>query len=260
MRATIITLFMLLTTCLVLAQEAKPPKGLGDKVLDETQKGAEKIQEHVEEQIEKFKTNDTFGNLALRAGPGLSRSTVNALNGTEDHFNALGFNTHFGYLTRRWEVNLSSYVHFGKIDGLHFTVGNNQVEADGSFRTMFFAPMFKYVTEITPKTNWNLYFTAGSVQSIKLAPFTDHTGVARPNHRINYESRGGIIGIGMQEMLPFKKMHPVYVEFLYSYVRAYRMTLVDTSDFKEVNTVEAEDTSFKVFDSLFMVNLGLLLF
>jgi len=202
--------------------------------------------------------------LVLRAGPGITQRKIHASNKTEDNLLAGGFTTSFTYTPHlQWEVGIASYIYFGKIDRLEYAVNGNTVHGNGSFRSTTFLPIVKYITDISPKNAWNLYLTGGpawSLQSFKLQSFIDSHGVVRNHHKITYESRGAVIGFGFQEMLMYKELHAAYVEFLYSYMEAHKVNLVDSSDFTKVQTVSYDDQKSPINGNIFMLNFGIVLF
>jgi hypothetical protein len=226
----------------------------------------EKIEQYIQEtrvslveEINKLKDK-----LELRAGVSFTNRKVKADFDTEDDVQAPGFQTAIALrASPRFEINVSSYVHLGKVNQLDFEFDGMRLQGDGSQTSAAFAPLLKFIPGNVVMKNWYPYYFAGpswSLQSLKLKPFIDRQGVSRIDHKLTYESVGGVIGIGLEEHLPFKEMHPVFLELLFSYMHAYEVKLVDASDFIEVKTISDEERSSKINGTIFMVNMGMTFF
>lgn len=77
--------------------------------------------------------------------------------------------------------------------------------------------------------------------------------------RINFENRGGNLNIGIEEVVPYKKMHPAFIELGYSYMRSKLIYIVDASDFKEVKTL-SKAASKDFYGHYFTLRFGITLF
>lgn len=216
-----------------------------------------------EKKIDKDPLN-FYDNLSLKGGMSFYQGVINAEGGSEKHLFSYGVNTQFSYLYKAtFEINLNAYIFLGKAKGLRYYMNNLELFTDGSYYSFFFSPNLKYITEYTLKKNWHLYFAIGpawAMQSHKLLPYRDQEMVEKRKHQINLSSSGALFGIGLQEMLPFKTMNPVYIELIAAYLKTRQKTLVDSSDFKEVSKVTKEDHDFHAFDSFIMLNFGITLF
>ena len=70
-----------------------------------------------------FQGNKFKEKLSLKGGFGFINRAVHAQRGTKDNFRAGGFNTQFGYAhSKRYEINIASYIYFGKTKNLIFEV------------------------------------------------------------------------------------------------------------------------------------------
>jgi hypothetical protein len=180
----------------------------------------------------------------------------------EDSFFGMGFNTHLIYRWKRWEAGLSSYIYWGDIDGLKFRTQGQTIEGDATFRHVSFGSVLRY-TFLANQVylNWHMYVGLGpswSLQTIKLdSPQTN--GTFTSNQKLTYESRGGFIMIGLEENLPFKEMHPVYVEFLYSFKQSRKVSIVDSSDATEVDIITTERNRLNS-GHFIMVSMGITIF
>jgi len=222
------------------------------------------------DQIKYFKAGPSMRErLSLTAGLSATSRVIRGTRSTEEHLNAPGFNTYLLLqLSEQWELGLGGYVFFGKTSHLNFNIGGNQVRTNGAYRDTTFAPVIRYITPFQYKPNWNWYALGGpswSQQTVKLEDFVDTQGAFRREHKITLEAFGGSLGFGLLERIPGsytdnKLTHPVYIEFLFSYMLVNRQTLVDASDFTEVQTVNYEDAKRPSSSSIYILNFGLTIF
>lgn len=201
--------------------------------------------------------------MSLKGGLGLSQATIHAFDDSEDHMTGFGFNTQFGYRFTNWEINLASYIYWGTIDDLRFRANGASVVGSGGFRHVSFGPVFKYIFNWQPIRDWNFYVGLGptwSMQTVRLREFQTTSGVFTSDYKLTYISRGGMLSIGIEEILPFKEMHPVYLEILYSYKKSKDVSVVDASNFAEVRTISTEESEQDIRGSFIMINAGITLF
>lgn len=202
--------------------------------------------------------------LELRGGPSITTREIKGANQTEEHVQAPGFNTLFTMsILPAWEIGAASYVYFGKIKKLQFEIDQTTVLGNGKFRDTTFSPLIRYIHPKEFISHWLWFLIGGpawSQQTLKLEDFVDRHGTFRQNHKLTYESEGGVLGFGLQENLPHRSMNPVYVEFIYSYMMARKVTLVDASNFSEVQTIQYEDVKKPINGSIFIFNLGMSIF
>jgi hypothetical protein len=201
--------------------------------------------------------------MALKGGLGVAQATIHAFDSSEDHMTGTGFNTQFGYRFTDWEINLTSYIFWGKIDDLRFEANQASVVGSGVFSNLSFGPIVKKIFEYQPIRGWNLYLGAGysyALQTVKLKDFQASNGNFTSNYKLTYISRGPTAVLGIEELLPFKEMHAVYVELLYSNQISKKVSVVDTTDFAEVKTITTEESRQNIRGSFFMINAGITLF
>lgn len=201
--------------------------------------------------------------MSLKGGLGISQAQIKALRNTKDDMTGFGFNTQFGYRFTQFEINLSSYIYWGSIDDLEFNATGTTVAGDGTFRHVSFGPIFKYITNWQPIRDWNFYFGLGpvwSLQTIKLNEFETTEGEFEDKYKLSYRSNGGMLVIGLEEILPFKEMHPVYIELLYSYTKSSRVYLSDASDFAEVRPISEGESRQDIRGNFVMINAGITFF
>lgn len=231
-------------------------KELVDKIGDER---IEKLKSGVE------KVGRIFGknHLALKAGATYSINRLQTENNTDDHYSAFGFNTHFGYHWSKIEISGSSYIHYGKAEELEYTVNDDKISGEGTVRFVSISPMLRYHTDWEPKKNYRFYFGGGpiwSIETVKLQRTTANINAFQDETKITYESSGGILVFGVEELTPFKEMHPAFLEIGLVYQSSFRVSTVDTSKTAETNIL----TTQRSFDDLqtfnIMINLGITIF
>lgn len=201
--------------------------------------------------------------MALKGGFGITHNTIEAKNNSEDKFIGYGVSTQYGYRWINWELNLSGFIFFGKIHNLEFEANGTSIRGTGPVRTVSIGPQFKYLASFEITQGWYPYLSLGNswgLKTIKLDDYTSSGGEFRDDHKLTYTSRGGIISFGIEERLTFKEEHPVYCELLFGYNKAHTVSIVDASDFKEVETLSKESAENDIKDFLFMINFGMTIF
>ncbi|MBT3585143.1 MAG: hypothetical protein HN509_09555 [Halobacteriovoraceae bacterium] len=201
--------------------------------------------------------------LVLKGGVNAGRMEITGFNGSEDNSGGVGFNTHFGYKWTKWEFALSSYIYYGKVDQLAFQGNSSQINGNGSFRHVSFGPLLKYLTDYQPFKNYNFYFGGGpswSLQTIKLEDFRVVSGEFKRQHKLTYRSFGGLLVFGIEEQMAFKQQHPVYVEFVYSYMAASKVSVVDAGDFSDTNILSESKPGQSIETWFWMISAGIALF
>ena len=200
--------------------------------------------------------------LALKGGLSYTWAELKTAN-EEDGLTGMGFNTHVSYQYDNWEFALSSYIYWGDVDGLTYQANGQTIKGDGNFRHVSFGPVLKYhFNQFDIYKDWHIYFGAGpswSLQTIKIdEPKTN--GSFNNNNKLTYESTGGFVMIGVEEKLPYKEMHPVYIEFLYSYKEPRKVSVVDSSDPTETNILSTEEINQDLSGHFFMISMGITVF
>lgn len=202
--------------------------------------------------------------LSLRGGLSQSWGDINGLEGSEDEMHGTGFNTHFGYKWKYFELTLSSYIYWGDIEGLTFKARNETIRGEGSFRHVSFGPVLRYqLRGVQPVKNWFMFVGLGpvwSLQTVKLDTFSSTGPLYNKNQKLTFESTGGTFVMGFEEDLPYKEMHPVFIEFMYSYKKSRKVSVVDASDFTETNILSTEEIGQDLSGHFYMVSIGMLLF
>lgn len=179
----------------------------------------------------------------------------------ENENNGYGFNTSAGYRWNNWEALFASDVLFGKLNDLTFKVDSSEIRGDGSFRIFSLSPMVRYNTPYSIYNRWNFFIAAGPTWSLHTFIITNNLNNTNfsSKQRINFENRGGSVSIGVEEIVPFKEMHPTFIEIGYSYMRSKQIFIVDASDFKDVKTL-SQGHSNDFHGHYFVAKFGITLF
>jgi hypothetical protein len=185
-------------------------------------------------------------NFNIKAGLGISRvylrsSLIPTSHKREDESenSGYGFNTSFGYKWNTFEVLIGSDVLFGKLKDMTFLVNSAEIRGDGSFRIFSVSPILRYYTPYTIYSRWNFFVGAGPTWSLHTFIIDNNLNGTDFNNkkRINFENRGASINIGFEEVVPYKEMHPTYIELGYSYMRSKQVFIVDASDLQDAKTL-----------------------
>lgn len=200
----------------------------------------------------------------LKGGISQSYGKIKGLEDSEDLSHGTGFNTHFGYKSKYFEFNLSSYIHWGEMEDLRFRSRGEEITGEGQWRNVSFGPTVKYQFRgVQPVKNWFMYLSTGpmwSLQTVKFDEFESTGPLFNADQKLTYESYGGSFSIGFEEDLPYKEMHQVFIELNYSYMKTYKVRSVDKSDFSEINILSEEESKQDFSGHFLTVSLGMTIF
>lgn len=202
--------------------------------------------------------------MSLKGALSFNSSKIQGQEGTEDDMKGIGFNTHFGYRWKYFELDLSSYIYWGDIEGLSFVANGENINGSGSFRHVSFGPIFKYHFQ-SPKffKTWTIYTGLGpvwSLQTVKLESFTSSGPIFQRDQKLTFDSFGGMLVLGIEEQLKHKEAHPAFIEIVYSYKKSYKLSVVDAADPVETNILSREEADQDLSGHYFMVSVGLTIF
>jgi hypothetical protein len=202
--------------------------------------------------------------MSLKGALSYTSSKIKAQAGTEDDTRGFGFNTHLGYRWKYFELDLSSYIYWGNIEGLTFQANGETINGSGTFRHVSFGPIFKYHFQ-SPRlfTNWTFYTGVGpvwSLQTVKMKNFTSSGPKFIDTQKLTFDSFGGMLVIGIEEQLEHKEAHPAFLEIVYSYKNSYKLSVVDASDPVETNILSSQEADQELSGHYFMVSFGITIF
>lgn len=195
--------------------------------------------------------------LGLSSGFTLVRTYQNKI----DEVPAIGFNTHFGYRFKKWELNTSSYVNVSSLEKSRHRVANTTFNAEGRFRSVTFAIMAKYIFEKKiKKTNiWNPYISLGPAIGLQTFKFESITNLSEnsisTNDKLTYDTFGLIFALGVEELLE-KNSYPVYMELSYKIQRTHELSKVNGTQ-KKQQTVFRENPRERFTEHSLLFTLGM---
>lgn len=157
----------------------------------------------------------------------------------------LGFVTSIGYRWENWEFALASDVLFGKITDVSFIYGQSTIRGSGHTRLVSIGPQIKYYTPFAILNLAHFYVGLGPSWSLQTFVFSDSvtTGNFNNKKRVSFENYGGSLFLGLEEIKPFKNMHPMFLEVGYSYMHSYKVSILDASNSAEVITLSEGDSN-----------------
>lgn len=178
---------------------------------------------------------------------------------------AFGMSSRFGQRNYPFEIGALSDIGYGKAERVQFNDplapnNTNLVVGNGHYRIVTVSPYIKYNIPWQYKA-WNPYFGGGpswSLNTLVIKNINNGSNFSTKK-RISFENFGAGLFIGIEEILAFKEMHPTFIEFGYSFMASYKVSVIDASDYKEVKTI----SSRKARDfqgSFFFLRLGVVLF
>lgn len=180
---------------------------------------------------------------------------------------AFGLTSRFGFRNYPLEIGVLSDIGFGKAENIRFNdqvnnqgQNNTLIEGDGHYRIVTVSPYIKHNFSWKYKA-WNPYIGGGPSWSLSTLVLKNVNNGANFNtkKRVSFENFGAGIFIGVEEIVSFKDMHPTFVEFGFSYMASYKISVVDASDFKEVHTLSSRKGR-DFHGSFFFLRLGVVLF
>ena len=174
-----------------------------------------------------------------------------------------GVHSQFAYKWKKWELMAASHITFGKIDSLHFSTNGRRFYGGGGYRNVTIAPAVKYVTNWEPVKSWNFYFSAGPIwalQTVNLEHYQTDSELTSGKYKLAYESVGAHLNLGLEEFALYKEMHPVYLELSIFAIKSYRVSVVDTSDFKRVDILSASFSRDDIESYSVLISMGILIF
>ncbi|MEC7276367.1 MAG: hypothetical protein VXV96_08610 [Bdellovibrionota bacterium] len=201
----------------------------------------------------------------LKGGISQTWADIKGTDNSEDLLHGTGFNTHFGYKWKYFELTFSSYIYWGEMDGLQFNAQGETIRGEGKFRHVSFGPILRYQFRgVQPFKNWFLFAGLGPVWSLQTIKMDDDFTSTGPkfnrDRKLTFESTGGILAIGIEEDLPYKEMHPVFIELVYSYKKSRKLSVVDASDFTETDILSVEEADQDLSGHFFGISVGFTVF
>lgn len=209
---------------------------------------------------------EDFRKLAIKGGLGLGHIQIER-GKTGDNFVIPVLNTQLSVYMGDLELSANAMMSFGKINELNYNVKNESVTGVGKVLDLSLSPILKFKTNWSLKNGrWPIHFGAGPAWSLYSIKFNDNEQVRELGHNIDadefklsYNTFGYNFVLGFEEKTSSKNMQPVYIEFIYSYRKSRKLTLVDTEQFEEIEIAHEQRDRSLSFHSL-MINMGVTFF
>jgi hypothetical protein len=176
---------------------------------------------------------------------------------------ALGVSTRFAYRRTTREYGIASDVGFGRVKDV--TVKNSEttfVQGNGHYRVITINPYIKQNLPFTIGSHWSPYFGGGpawSLQTLTITELTRGNSSIDNKKRISFENFGASLILGLEENLQYKEMHPTYIEFGYSLMANYQVSVVDATNLSETKLISSRKAK-EFYGSFFFVRVGMVLF
>lgn len=166
----------------------------------------------------------------------------------EDETRTFGFGvvTSVSYRFGDWEFGFASDILFGKVKDVTFNYNQNSIRGGGHFRMVSIGPQLKYFTPYSLANKARFYVGLGPAWSLQTFVFKSNaitTGNFNNKRRISFENYGGGLFIGVEEILPSKDEHPMFLEVGFSYMHSYRVSVLNADDTAEVVTLSQGDSN-----------------
>lgn len=174
-----------------------------------------------------------------------------------------GVNTNFGYKWTSLEFDFTSNIIFGRTTDLSFAANGIEVSGDARFRKVTFGPNLKYLTPYKIYKNWQFFMGGGPIWSIQTYKFSEYKyrdTTFKDEYQIVSLARGGQLSIGFEEDMKFKEMHQVFIELSALYENSYEVAISDTSDFKQVKTLNQDHSDQGIDSWTIIVAMGMTIF
>lgn len=180
----------------------------------------------------------------------------------ETESKAFGVTTRFGYRLSPFEIGILSDIGYGKVEDLSLKLlDNTTINGDGHYRFVSVSPYLKYLLPLPSVYQWRSYIGGGpswGLQTLVMDQVRSGSNFSSEK-RISFENFGAGIFLGLEEDLPYKQMHPVFLEVGVAYMKSYKVYLIDASNFKDVQTLSSKD-SHDLTGTFVFIRAGMVLF
>lgn len=204
--------------------------------------------------------------LAIKGGLGLSYVDISR-DSLEDKFFTPAINTQLSWYVGKFEFTANALMSFGKVDEIEHILAEKTFAGEGKVFDVAISPMIKYELPFALKSGrWPMYLGAGPAWSLYTLRFRDNQAidagfdVKSDRYKLTYDTFGYNIVLGTEELTAYKDMHPVYIEFVYSYRKSKKLSLVDTEQFIETNIIQEQKIHRMIEYHSLMIIMGMTFF
>lgn len=202
--------------------------------------------------------------LALKIGPTVGVSHVKARNNTENTHPAAGFMTQLSYQWGRFEFSASSYMLIAGINNLDFKTREFEFnDSSGRYRNIAITPTLKYFPKFASGSVYHFYIGAGpqlSHRTMTLRRSEIEGGDLRlDQHKVNYEARGLLVQLGVEQLRTESRKNPMYVEVALVHSQTRNARLIESENFRKTEILDKRQAvgELKYFKLLFTVGYTL---
>lgn len=202
---------------------------------------------------------------AMKVGGGIGATQLrDKTNQTHISPNPL-FTTQIAYQKKRWELAASSYVTLGRYKSMHFEAHDSIFkETKGRYRKIAITPTLKYFPNIRLESTFHPYLGLGVVWSHRTYNLGGSIQELAPidlnNHKVNYESRGGILQLGLEQLRTEERKYPLFIEIAGIYTESRNVSLIDTSNFRKTEILSKRDAVNHMRNIKIYLSIGVTLF
>lgn len=200
--------------------------------------------------------NQTF--LQVGVGAGYTSLSAKKNDSTYESLN-LAVHSQFGYRHEVFEYGFFSNVYLGNTKDIYIASEDRFISGDGWLSGTDIGFYCKYFLPVAPVSGWSPYIFLGPQLSLRTLRFDEYeTNFAYDDsYKITFNSKGGQIRLGIEQKIKKKKETPIFVELVYSYMKKYKGSVVDVSDYtyeEILGTADLENLGYYTYS--FMVNIG----
>lgn len=210
--------------------------------------------------------DEKLSRLAIKGGLGLSYVDISR-DVLEEKFFTPVINTQVSWYLGKFEFTANALMSFGKVDEIEHILADQTFTGEGKVFDVAISPLIKYELPIALKSGqWPMYLGAGPAWSLYTLRFRDNQAidagfdVKSDRYKLTYDTFGYNIVLGVEELTAYKDMHPVYIEFVYSYRKSKKISLVDTEQFIETNIVKEQKAHQEIKYHSLMIIMGMTFF
>lgn len=189
-----------------------------------------------------------------------TKSELNGRQKSDSHF-APGFMTQISWQYRRFEISASSYVTIARYHGLDFRTDEvSYRDAHGRFRNIAITPTIKYSPGIFDFKDFHFFIGGGlllSQRTYNLSAAEVSEDIDLNIHKVNYEARGAIIQLGLEQQKTPSRAHPLYFEIALISTKSMNSSLINTENFRKTDIISKSKARREIGHQKILFSFGL---
>lgn len=186
---------------------------------------------------------------------------------SEDEMNnkvySAGIAAYYARIFTKYEFGISTHVFVGAIDDFYLSENGEALTGDGTVSSQSYSIFIKRFFEIYPFKYWRFYAMIGPsaiFNTVKLRNFVSTSTQFTHNHKITSDAVGLTFAMGIEENALKKESRPNYFQISYSGHRPTKFTVIDATDFTQIESVYQSSKGRDIIIHTFMIEAGFLLF